>query len=152
MISAPAIIAFIHAIYLIYRYTNPSENKAIIIGIIDNIKSGIDINKRKRILLIFALEFNQKKIPECVKLISPILHTTLICNSSCTKYTFKNIMSFINALENFQTPKEIEIKNDTKGAPFINLIDFPINNIEIKISLSHCKDKAIAYAMIVENV
>ena len=129
MISAPAIIAFIHAIYLIYRYTNPSENKAIIIGIIDNIKSGIDINKRKRILLIFALEFNQKKIPECVKLISPILHTTLICNSSCTKYTIKNTMSFINALENFQTPKEIDNVTKNTWSKYTKYIKFCLNQL-----------------------
>ena len=92
--------------------------------------------------------FTSNELDYCFQKKLPAMH---LCARFCAKEAIYKAFSQINIA---QTPNfsQIEIKNDTKGAPFINLIDFPVNNIEIKISLSHCKDKAIAYAMIVENV
>ena len=92
--------------------------------------------------------FTSNELDYCFQKKLPAMH---LCARFCAKEAIYKAFSQINIA---QTPNfsQIEIKNDTKGAPFINLIDFPVKNIEIKISLSHCKDKAIAYAMIVENV
>ena len=41
--------------------------------------------------------------------------------------------------------KDIEILNDEKGRPYVNILNKKIQNIEdIDISLSHCKEYAIA--------
>ena len=44
--------------------------------------------------------------------------------------------------------KDIEILNDEKGRPYVNILNNKIQNIEdIDISLSHCKEYAIAYVV-----
>ena len=55
-------------------------------------------------------------------------------------------------LENkFQiTWKDIEILNDEKGRPYVNILNNKIQNIEdIDISLSHCKEYAIANVVVI---
>ena len=43
--------------------------------------------------------------------------------------------------------KNIEIVNDKRGRPIVNLIGAEINNIDIDVSLSHVKENAIATAV-----
>lgn len=46
--------------------------------------------------------------------------------------------------------KDIEILNGKQGRPIVNLYGIDMKNIEsVDVSLSHCKDYAIAYATVV---
>ena len=46
--------------------------------------------------------------------------------------------------------KDIEILNDEKGRPYVNILNNKIQNIEdIDISLSHCKQYAVANAVVI---
>ena len=48
------------------------------------------------------------------------------------------------------TKKDIEILNDEKGRPYVNILNNKIQNIEdIDISLSHCKEYAIANVVVI---
>jgi holo-[acyl-carrier protein] synthase len=43
---------------------------------------------------------------------------------------------------------DIEITNNDKGVPFVMIKKEISGSLELKISLAHCEDKAIAYALI----
>ena len=46
--------------------------------------------------------------------------------------------------------KDIEILNDERGRPYVNILNNKIQNIEdIDISLSHCKEYAIANVVVI---
>lgn len=46
--------------------------------------------------------------------------------------------------------QDIEILNDEKGRPYVNILNNKVKNIEdIDISLSHCKEYAIANVVVV---
>ena len=46
--------------------------------------------------------------------------------------------------------KDIEILNDEKGRPYVNILNNKIQNIgDIDISLSHCKEYAIANVVVI---
>ena len=46
--------------------------------------------------------------------------------------------------------KDIEILNDEKGRPYVNILNNKIQNIEnIDISLSHCKEYAVANVIVI---
>ena len=48
--------------------------------------------------------------------------------------------------------KDIEILNDEKGRPYVNILNNKIQNIEdIDISLSHCKQYAVATVVVLER-
>jgi len=69
------------------------------------------------------------------------------------RYTGKE--AIIKALNSISIGKnlqfnEIEIYNNEIGVPIVNINKF--KNLEIYLSLSHCKDKAIAFVIIVEKV
>ncbi|OGD63344.1 holo-[acyl-carrier-protein] synthase [Candidatus Beckwithbacteria bacterium RBG_13_42_9] len=44
---------------------------------------------------------------------------------------------------------QIEVYNNEKGLPFVRLLNKKLSRLKIKISLSHCKDKALAFAIII---
>ena len=44
--------------------------------------------------------------------------------------------------------KEIEILNNEQGVPLVRTYNEKINALDIKVSLSHCTDKAIAFVLI----
>ena len=44
--------------------------------------------------------------------------------------------------------KEIEILNNEKGIPLVTLKNDKFNEFQAKISLSHCDDKALAFAIV----
>lgn len=46
--------------------------------------------------------------------------------------------------------KKLEIINNEDDIPIVKLDNGRYNNLQIKISLSHCKDKAIALAIVME--
>ena len=47
--------------------------------------------------------------------------------------------------------KDIEIENQESGAPLINLLKQLDCELDIKISLSHCKTHAMAQAMVIKK-
>lgn len=48
--------------------------------------------------------------------------------------------------------KDIEVENDKQGRPNINLIGVDLENIEdIDISISHCKNYAVAYVTVLSK-
>ena len=46
--------------------------------------------------------------------------------------------------------KEIEISNDKTGVPRVRINGTDFHNLRVYLSLSHCKDKAIAFAIAME--
>jgi|SRR3989338_9277138 len=47
--------------------------------------------------------------------------------------------------------KKVEISNNESGAPVAKINDAAYSNLKVYISLSHCEDKAIAFAIVMEN-
>lgn len=43
--------------------------------------------------------------------------------------------------------KNVEILDDKNGRPYVNIVNFKLDNVEIDVSLSHVKDTAIATAI-----
>lgn len=66
MISEPAIIALIHKTYLNTSKDKPFTKDSKTIGITVKTSDGNVINNQNLFLLITALLFSQKNIPECV--------------------------------------------------------------------------------------
>lgn len=48
--------------------------------------------------------------------------------------------------------KRLEIFNNKKGVPEAKINNAGFNNLHVRISLSHCNDKAIAFAAVMELV
>ncbi len=46
--------------------------------------------------------------------------------------------------------KRLEIFNNEKGVPIVRINNADSGNLQIHLSLSHCEDKAIAFAIIIE--
>lgn len=46
--------------------------------------------------------------------------------------------------------KEIEILNNENGVPMVRINNMLFHNLQVYVSLSHCKDKAIAFAIVME--
>lgn len=46
--------------------------------------------------------------------------------------------------------REIEILNDKNGVPIVRLSKASFHGLQVYISLSHCKDKAIAFTIVTE--
>lgn len=59
---------------------------------------------------------------------------------------FKAISTYLNNKYDIDW-KNVEILDDTNGRPYVNMIDFKLDNVEIDVSLSHVKDIAIATAI-----
>ena len=61
------------------------------------------------------------------------------------------ILKALAGLEKFDlSHKEIEIINNKKGVPEVKLNKKNTSKLKINLSLSHCQDKAIAFAVVVE--
>lgn len=46
--------------------------------------------------------------------------------------------------------EEIEIFNNENGVPIVRINNINFHNLQVYLSLSHCKDKAIAFAVVME--
>lgn len=65
------------------------------------------------------------------------------------RYTGKEaIIKALNSIGKNVKFNEIEIYNNEIGVPMVRIDKF--NNLKIYLSLSHCEDKAIAFATVVE--
>lgn len=67
----------------------------------------------------------------------------------CAKEAVYKAMSSCG-IENI-TYLDIEIENQKNGAPIVNILKPLDSELEIKISLSHCKTHAMAQAMIIKK-
>lgn len=47
--------------------------------------------------------------------------------------------------------RDIEIINDRNGVPTVKINKVGFDDLRIRLSLSHCRDKAIAFAIVVET-
>ncbi len=59
---------------------------------------------------------------------------------------FKAISTFLNNKFDIDW-KNVEILDDKNGRPYVNIVNFKLDNIEIDISLSHVKEMAMATAI-----
>jgi len=63
--------------------------------------------------------------------------------------------AIIKALCNMDRPKsnyrDIEIVNEKSGVPEVRIEKPGFHDLQIKLSLSHCNDKAIAFAVVTET-
>jgi len=97
--------------------------------------SKIDIDKNK---FFFEKVFTRNEMDYCFSKKNPAQHLAV---------RFAGKEAIIKAIARFKKNppffNQIEILNNAEGLPIVN-----INNFEVKVSLSHCKDKAIAFAII----
>lgn len=59
---------------------------------------------------------------------------------------FKAISNYLNNKYEIDW-KNVEILDDENGRPYVNLVDFKLEDIDIDVSLSHVKEIAIATAI-----
>jgi holo-[acyl-carrier protein] synthase len=89
--------------------------------------------------------FTKKELDYCFSKQEPAPHLAV-------RYTGKE--AIIKALSSIGkenlSHKEIEILNNEKGLPLVRLNDRDFNRLQISLSLSHCEDKAIAFAAVKE--
>ena len=108
------------------------------------IRTGTDIIEISRVKE--SIESTNKKFCESKKMQK---YQHYAARFSAKEAVFKAVS---DELENkFQINwKDIEILNDEKGRPYVNILNNKIQNIEdIDISLSHCKEYAIANVVVI---
>ena len=116
---------------------------------ITDIAVGVDIENVSRFdkyvdnkaLAVKLGVFTDNEIEYCFKKGVPSMH---LAARFCAKEAVYKALSQANC-ENIPKFCEIEVVNNSKGVPCINFLNGAPENIECKISLSHCKDKAIAF-------
>lgn len=65
------------------------------------------------------------------------------------RYTGKEaIIKALSSMGKTLKFKQIEIHNDENGVPLVRINNF--HNLQVYLSLSHCKDKAIAFTTVME--
>ncbi len=60
------------------------------------------------------------------------------------------VIKAINTSEKKISINQVEILNNKAGAPVVNLLDMDPGLYDIKLSLSHCKDIAVAFAIVIQ--
>lgn len=90
--------------------------------------------------------FTQDELAYCFSKKNPAPH---LAARFCGKEAV--IKALLDAgLENPGMPS-IEILNHSDGAPFARIDKKEFNDVTIKISLSHCRDKSLAFAIVFEG-
>ncbi len=119
-----------------------------IIGIgtdIENIARFSSLQKIKS-QLFFKKIFSKKELNYCFSKKNPAQHLA-------ARFAAKEAVT--KALEKFNIKSPdynwIEIINNQNGAPTATIHNPDFNNLQIHISLSHCKDKALAFAIVAER-
>lgn len=88
--------------------------------------------------------FTESELAYCFSKVNPAQH--LAVRFAGKEAVIKALGSFGRNIVDF---KKIEITRNTNGVPFVKLSD--MDDINVKISLSHCKNKAIAFVVITKN-
>lgn len=87
--------------------------------------------------------FTRKELEYCFSKANPAQHLAV---RLCAKEAV--IKALTQAIENTIVFSDIEVMNMENGAPYVSFLNKDID-FDVKISLSHEKDKAIAFAVVV---
>ena len=102
----------------------------------------LDFKKDK---LFFDRVYTQREMEYCRSKLNPYPHLAV-------RFAGKEaVIKVISGLGKKISLNEIEILNDANGIPIVTMINKKFSNIRVIISLSHCKDKAIAFAVAMED-
>ena len=91
--------------------------------------------------------FTDKELDYCFRAHQPAPH---LAARFCAK---EAVYKAFCALNNVDIPSfnEIEILNDKKGVPHVNITVDTFKNFNCKITLSHNKDNAVAFVVLLKN-
>lgn len=124
------------------------ESKACMTGIsigvdIEDIErfTKLDFNKDK---LFFDRVYTQREMEYCLSKSNPYQH--LAARFAGKEAVIKAISGFGEKIN----MNEVELLNDATGAPMVTMGNKKFSDIPITISLSHCSDKVIAFAVAAE--
>lgn len=123
----------------------PKKFKEINVGVdIESIYrfSKLSVKKNK---FFFDLIYTLKEMEYCFSKADPYPH--LAARFAGKEAVIKAVRGFGKEI----SPREIEILVDDQGAPVVNLGNKKVKNINVLLSLSHCRDRAIALALGVKN-
>jgi len=96
-----------------------------------------DLNRKKEGQFLNKI-FTEKEMDYCFSKKAPAQH--LAVRFAAKETIIKEISSLDKKVPVFN---RMSIENNVKGAPLVNLRKY-----NVKISLSHCKDKAIAFVVV----
>lgn len=97
----------------------------------------LDIKKNKS---FFNRLYTHREMEYCLSKSNPYPHLAV-------RFAGKEaVIKLISGFDEKISPNEIEILNDANGTPIVNINNKKLSHIKVIISLSHCKDKAIAFA------
>ncbi|MHA7733150.1 holo-ACP synthase [Nitrosopumilus sp. S6] len=112
---------------------------------IENISRFVNIHKKKDRKFLDKI-FTEREIDYCFEKVKPEQHLAArfaakeaiikACNTICN-----NVLSFI----------DIEIQNNINGIPLVHIKKKEFSGMDIKLSLSHSSDNAIAFAVIIRR-
>lgn len=119
-------------------------------GISKNVGVGIDIENIERFMGLssdknenfFNKVFTENELKYCFS--KEVAGPHLAARYAGKEAVVKAISCLSNIIINYN---EIEILNDENGLPTAKLNNKELNDIQINISLSHCDDKAVAFAI-----
>lgn len=123
-------------------------------GTTGNFGIGVDIDsidrfaglKRTQDSSFLNKVFTQKELEYCYSKRTPAPHLAA---------RFAGKEAVIKALHSLGRPRsnyvDIEITNSEEGVPEVKLMKPGFDDLQIKLSLSHCADKAIAFAIVTET-
>lgn len=111
------------------------------------LKVGVDIEDISRFEnkdpKFFFRVFTKNELDYCFKNKNPNPHL-------CARYCAKEAV--IKALERKDIPySKIEILNKDNGAPYINILVDEFKNYNFSLSISHEKEKAVAFVVVTVN-
>jgi holo-[acyl-carrier protein] synthase len=121
-----------------------------IIPFMNNFGIGVDIESIERFVKLdrakdsrfLAKIFTEKELDYCFKYKSPAEHLAV---RYAGKEAVIKAMASINKTE--LVYRDIEILNDGNEVPRVS-VKADYGDVEVHISLSHCEDKAVAFAMV----
>jgi len=122
------------------------QNKKLSIGVdIESIQRfrKVDYLKNK---LFFNKIFTKNELKYCFSKGNAAVHLT--ARFAAKEAVTKALSEFKRGSTNY---KQIEILNNENGAPLVKLNKKGFQNLKFSLSLSHCEDKAIAFAIIIER-
>jgi len=101
---------------------------------------------RQKNKIFFEKIYTEKEIKYCFSMANPSQHLA-------ARFAGKEaVLKAINGLCGGNIAYEkIEITNNIQGAPSVKINYKNLKDLEVKLSLSHCNDKAIAFAIILQK-
>ena len=129
----------------IYGKEAKGNMRGISIGVdIENIERFVKLDFKKD-KLFFDRVYTQREMEYCLSKSNPYPHLAV---------RFAGKEAIIKAISGFGEKislNEIELLNDANGIPVVNMNNKKFSKIRVIISLSHCNDKAIAFAVAMED-